>query len=73
METVRMSRKFKVVASTAVLKEVKSSTTYTTPYTGEAIQPSKSDLGTLSITYIDKNSTSPDKNKQLEKLDPNSI
>ena len=50
-------QKFKVVASTAVLKEVKSSTTYTTPYTGEAIQPSKSDLGTISITYIDKNSS----------------
>ena len=63
-------QKFKVVASTAVLKEVKSSTTYTTPYTGEAIQPSKSDLGTLSITYIDKNSTSPD-NTTTEKLDPN--
>ena len=63
-------QKFKVVASTAVLKEVKSSTTYTTPYTGEAIQPSKSDLGTLSITYIDKNSTSPD-HTTTENLDPN--
>ena len=63
-------QKFKVVASTAVLKEVKSSTTYTTPYTGEAIQPSKSDLGTLSITYIDKNSTSADKTT-TEQLDPN--
>ena len=61
-------QKFKVVASTAVLKEVKSSKTYTTPYTGEAIQPSKSDLGTISITYIDKNSST---GETTESLDPN--
>ena len=59
-------QKFKVVASTAVLNKVESSDVYTTPYTGEAIQPSKSNLGTLSIKYINDAGV-----EKTEKLDPN--
>ena len=70
METVKTSRLSRLLQQVLYLNKVESDDEYKTPYTGEAIQPSKSDLGTLSITYIDKNSTSPD-NTTTEKLDPN--
>ena len=57
---------FQVVATSAVLNKVESDDEYKTPYTGEAIQPSKADLGALSIKYIDNTG------KEItEKLDPN--
>ena len=43
---------FNVIATSATLKSVTADKTYETSYTGNAIQPSKSDLGKLSITYI---------------------
>ena len=57
---------FQVVATSAVLNKVESDDEYKTPYTGEAIQPSKADLGALSIKYIDNTG-----NEITEKLDPN--
>ena len=43
---------FKVIATSATLESVTHEHEYTTPYTGEAIQPSKTDLGKLYINYI---------------------
>ena len=43
---------FKVIATSATLESVTHEHEYTTPYTGEAIQPSKADLGKLYINYI---------------------
>ena len=43
---------FKVIATSATLESVTHENEYTTPYTGEAIQPSKADLGKLYINYI---------------------
>ena len=57
---------FQVVATSAVLNKVESDHEYKTPYTGEAIQPSKDDLGALSIKYIDNTG-----HEIKEKLDPN--
>ena len=57
---------FQVVATSAVLNKVESDDEYKTPYTGEAIQPSKADLGALSIKYIDNKG-----DEIKEKLDPN--
>ena len=57
---------FQVVATSAVLNKVESDDEYKTPYTGEAIQPSKANLGALSIKYIDNKG-----HEIKEKLDPN--
>ena len=42
---------FTVVATAAALNAVSAKTQYTTPYTGDEIKPSKSDLGDLVIQY----------------------
>ena len=46
---------FTVVASSATLKEVASTKPYEVSYTGDAIEPTKKDLGKLTIKYYDSN------------------
>ena len=46
-----------IVASSSTLKSVSAVKEYQTSYTGDAIEPSKSDLGKLNITYYNENGT----------------
>ena len=54
---------FTVVATAAALNAVSAKTQYTTPYTGDEIKPSKSDLGDLVIQYY--NATGVPKTEDL--------